>query len=89
MTITLVLEWTCPCGTTTKGLMVKRVRINKLSMRTLGQGLGFMPRTCTACRKPLPDTLSTTPRLTDDSLTAVNQYRERRGWPLLTTAEVS
>jgi hypothetical protein len=87
--VSIVLEWSCPCGTTATGVLVKRVRVNKKSMRTLGQGLGLMPRTCTACRKPLPDSLPAKARLADDSFAAVNAYRERKGWPLLTTAQVS
>jgi hypothetical protein len=87
--ISVILEWACPCGATAKGVMVKTVRINKRSMRTLGQGLGFMPRVCRGCRKALPDTLPAKARLADDDLVKVNAYRERKGWPPLTTAEVS
>jgi hypothetical protein len=85
--VSIILEWPCPCGEVAKGVTVKQLRINKLSMRTTGQALGLMPRACKGCGKPLPDTLPVAARLADDSLAQVNAYRERKGWPLLTAAD--
>ncbi|OKI47278.1 hypothetical protein [Micromonospora sp. CB01531] len=89
MLVSIILEWPCPCGTTAKGVTVKQRRINKLSMRTTGQALGLMPRICKGCGGALPDTLPVSARLADDSLTAVNAYRERKGWFPLTAADTT
>ena len=83
MQVSLILEITCGCGETVEGVMVRSVRINKGSMRTLGQGFGFLPRKCKACGAPLPDTATATYRLTDDDLAKVNEYRAGKGWPPL------
>lgn len=88
MLVSVILEWACPCGTTAKGVTVKTVRINKKSLRTAGQGIGFMPRTCSECGEPLPGTLAAAPRLADSDLERVNAYRQRKGWPQI-TAEVA
>ncbi|MFI2663709.1 hypothetical protein [Micromonospora carbonacea] len=82
MLISLVLTYTCPCGATAKGVMVKQLRINKLSMRTLGQGLGLMPRKCDAGH-PLADDVQVAYRIPDEDLTRINEHRSRKGWPLL------
>lgn len=89
MLVSIILAYTCGCGTTVEGALVKNLRVNKLSMRTTGQGIGFMPRACKACKKTLADTLPVAARITDDDLVKVNAYRERKGWPVLAVADVS
>ena len=89
MQIALILTMTCPCGAPAEGVMIRTVRINKNSMRTLGQGFGFMPRVCKACKAALPDTITVTYRIADDDMGRINAYRERKGWPLLTLADAS
>ncbi|MBM0257362.1 hypothetical protein [Micromonospora sp. 4G55] len=88
MLVSLILTYTCDCGATATGVMVKQLRINKLSMRTLGQGLGMMPRTCEAGH-PLADDLPVTYRLHDDDMTRINAYRQRKGWPLLVAEDAA
>ena len=89
MLVSIILEWPCPCGTTAKGVTVKQLRINKLSMRTTGQALGLMPRKCSACGEALPDTLPVAARLADDDLAKVNAYRQRKGWFPLSAADAT
>lgn len=91
MLVSLIYTLTCPaCGATSEGVMVRQVRINKNSMRTVKGdiGLGFLPRTCKPCGTALPDTaIVDRGRLAPDDLAKVNTYRARKGWPAIGTRE--
>ena len=88
MLVSLILTYTCDCGATSRGVMVEQLRINKLSMRTTGQGFGLMPRKCEAGHS-LADNLPVTYRFGDEDLAKINAYRERKGWPPLVAADAA
>lgn len=89
MLITLIHTVACPaCGAEADGVMVRRVRINKRSIRTVkgDTGLGLMPRTCKPCGAELPQPIPVVrTRIVDDDQARINAWRDRRGWPPLPT----
>jgi hypothetical protein len=68
--------------------MVQTVRINKRSMRTTDSGLGLLPRACRECETPLDGRVDQV-SVHGDSLQRINAYRVRRGWPELTSGDMT
>lgn len=86
--ISLIYRFTCQsCSAPAKGLMVYTVRINKGSLRTVGTGLGFIPRRCDACGTPI-EPVADRAVIHEKDLPRVNAYRVGKGWPELTTGDV-
>ncbi len=56
MTVTFLLRARCfLCGYQLRGVSVRKIRVNKRTLRTLGVGLGAVDRHCPECGTPAPD----------------------------------
>ena len=85
MIVTLRTRVFCPnCSAPIRFLAVVTVRVNKRSMRTVGNGImigGFEDRRCPSCREEIPRDrpLDREPyRLSDEDAAKVAEYRKRR-----------
>lgn len=72
----------CSCGLRPRGIEVAQVRVNRRSLRTLGNTIGAMPWRCEECRAPAGD-FAIRRWLDRPDATKVAAYRARR-WPEVT-----
>lgn len=87
--VSLIYEFTCPaCSEPAKGVMVHTVRVNKGSLRTVGTGLGFIPRWCDGCGTAIEPVVARA-SIADKDLPKVNAARVKRGWPELSSGQVT
>lgn len=68
-----------PCGLRPRGIEVASVRVNRRSLKTVGNTLGAMPRVCPECRAPAGDFVLRRWLDRPDAV-KVAAYRARR-WP--------
>lgn len=84
MTLTFITHDPCGvCGYHRHGVMVVSMRVNKRSMRSVGNSLCFVLQRCRECDRVTPLLTEQRWRLTPDSAAKVRAYRSRR-WPELT-----
>lgn len=70
----------CSCGLRPRGIEVATVRVNRRSLRTVGNTLGAMPRRCEECGLPLAGHDRRIRELDPHDAAKVAAYRARR-WP--------